>query len=238
MPHCGGMIPDATVQVSPLQPVWTSPSCPMDIGISDAMRSAGGKTVMAAQDSEISDGNPIEPEWAGGLSRQALDHLFSITYEELRRLASKLRRGDPGATMNSTALVNEAWVKLAKSREFSCLSALHFKRIAARAMRQLLVESARRRHAEKRGGSGMTPVAFDEAWGKAKSADVEVLALDEAMQRLAKLHPRQAAIVENRYFGGLDVAETAVLLEISEATVHREWRVARAWLSAEIRRER
>ncbi len=95
--------------------------------------------------------------------RSALDHLFSVTYEELRRLASSVKRNDPGATLNPTALVNEAWVKLANSPHFASTSRLHFKRIAARAMRQVLIEAARRRNADKRGGDeGVVFVAFDE----------------------------------------------------------------------------
>lgn len=243
--HCGGANADATVQFSPLWPVLKSPICLADNGVSKALRKASGKTVMEMQEPRIPARTGNQAEFHGELSRQALDHLFSVTYEELRRLASTLRRNDPGATLNSTALVNEAWIKLEKSREFGYLSPLHFKRIAARAMRQLLVESARRRHAEKRGGNGVVLVAFNDAAGagmgtaSAGTANIgtasEMLALDEALDRLAALNPRQAAIVETRYFGGLEVAETAALLEISEATVHREWRVARAWLSAEIR---
>src|SRR5579862_8480117 len=95
-------------------------------------------------------------------ARQDLDHLFSETYEELRRLASSVRRGDPSATLNPTALVNEAWIKLSHSPDIAASSRLHFKRIAARAMRQVLVEAARRRHARKRGGPDGVMVTFDE----------------------------------------------------------------------------
>lgn len=168
------------------------------------------------------------------LSREALDHLFSVTYEELRRLASTVKRNSPDLTINSTALVNEAWLKLARSPEFAALSVLHFKRIAARAMRQLLIEAARRRSAGKRGASPEV-VSFHDEIGTPLPTDRDVLALDAALDVLAKLNPRQAMIVESRYFGGLEVAETAALLDISESTVHREWRVAKAWLSREIR---
>ena len=168
------------------------------------------------------------------LSREALDHLFSVTYEELRRLASAVKRNSPNLTINSTALVNEAWIKLARSREFEALSVLHFKRIAARAMRQLLIESARRRATEKRGASPEV-ISLQEEIGAPMQTDRDVLALDAALDLLAKLNPRQAMIVESRYFGGLEVSETAALLEVSESTVHREWRVAKAWLSQQIR---
>lgn len=165
----------------------------------------------------------------------ALDQLFTAAYEELRRLASAIRRDDPSATLTPTALVNEAWLKLRASAHLAPASRLHFKRIAGRAMRQVLVEAARRRHAVKR-GAGMVPVTLDDADARALSTPDEVLALDAALTELARIAPRQAAMIESRFFGGLDVAETAVLLEISEATVLRDWRAARAWLAHELRR--
>src|SRR5882724_2001398 len=110
------------------------------------MRKRGAKTVIATQNSEN----------LPGLDRAELDYLFSVTYEELRRLAASVRKGDPAATLNPTALVHEAWLKLAGSPRFGSTSQLHFKRIAARAMRQLLVESARRRQSRKRGGASQT----------------------------------------------------------------------------------
>ena len=164
--------------------------------------------------------------------RRALDNLFSAAYEELRRLAASVRRNDPAATLSPTALVNEAWLKLADSPAVADTSPLHFKRIAARAMRQVLVEAARRRTADKRGG-GAAVVTFDDAIGSVTTAD-DVLGLDAALEALAKLEPRQALMVESRFFGGLDVAETAQLLDVSEATVLRDWRAAKAWLSREL----
>ncbi|MGB9070259.1 MAG: ECF-type sigma factor [Candidatus Acidiferrales bacterium] len=168
--------------------------------------------------------------------RKALDLLFSSTYEELRRLASSVRRGDPSATLNPTALVNEAWIKLAKSPEIASTSRLHFKRIAARAMRQLLVEAARRRHAGKRGAGAEITVTFDAADEKAPSGREDLLALDRALDELAQMNERQAVMVESRFFGGLDIPETAQLLDVSEATVLRDWRAAKAWLANELRR--
>jgi RNA polymerase sigma factor (TIGR02999 family) len=167
--------------------------------------------------------------------RQALDHLFSATYEELRRLASTVRRGDPSATLNPTALVNEAWIKLAKSPDIGATSRLHFKRIAARAMRQLLVEAARRRNAGKRGAGAEITVTFDAADKKAPSGREDLLALDRTLDELAQMNERQAVIVESRFFGGLDIPETAELLNVSEATVLRDWRAAKAWLAHELR---
>jgi RNA polymerase sigma factor (TIGR02999 family) len=174
----------------------------------------------------------LTPEYG---DRQVLDHLFSVTYEELRRLASTVRRGDPSATLNPTALVNEAWIKLANSPRFPTTSRLHFKRIAARAMRQLLIEAARRRHARKRGGGAKVTVAFDAAEQQSATTEKGLLALDSALEELGRINPRQAMMVESRFFGGLDVTETAALLEVSEATVLRDWRAAKAWLAHELR---
>jgi RNA polymerase sigma factor (TIGR02999 family) len=173
-------------------------------------------------------------------NRQELDGLFSVTYEELRRLASAVRRGDPSATLNPTALVHEAWLKLANSASVASTSQLHFKRIAARAMRQLLVEAARRRKAHKRGGGpeGGLFVCFGDAVEDAASHGEDLLTLDAALSELAEMSPRQASVVESRYFGGLDVAETAALLEVSEETVARDWRLAKAWLSRRLRGSR
>ncbi|HEX6802357.1 MAG TPA: ECF-type sigma factor [Terriglobales bacterium] len=166
--------------------------------------------------------------------RQALDQLFSVTYEELRRLASSVKRGDPSHTLSPTALVNEAWMKLAKSPAIGAESALHFKRIAARAMRQLLIEAARRRHAHKRGDGEAVYVSFDEGLASTPNGERELLALDTALHELARLDARQAAIVESRFFGGLEMREIAALLDVSEATVMRDWRAARAWLGQKL----
>lgn len=165
-----------------------------------------------------------------------LDELFTVAYEELRRLAASVRRSDPSATLSPTGLVNEAWLKLAGSPGIAPSSRLHFKRIAARAMRQILVEAARRRNATKRGGGQIALVTFDDALDAGTESADEILALDAALEDLAKLEPRQASMVESRFFGGLDVAETAELLGVSEATVLRDWRAAKAWLAVELRR--
>jgi RNA polymerase sigma factor (TIGR02999 family) len=171
---------------------------------------------------------------AGEADREALDRLFSLTYEELRRLASSVRRDDPGATLSPTALVNEAWLKLADSPEVARTSPLHFKRIAARAMRQVLIEAARRRNARKRGG-GAPLVTFDDAMQQEPASSDDLLALDATLEEFARINPRQAMMVESRFFGGLDVAETAELLGVSQATILRDWRAAKAWLARELR---
>ena len=167
--------------------------------------------------------------------RQALDDLFSLAYEELRRLASIVRRGDPSLTLSPTALVNEAWMKLADSPNLGSASRLHFKRIAARAMRQLLIEAARRRNALKRGNE-FTVVTFDESLEPAATCARDLLGLDAALDELARIEPRQAMMIECRFFGGLDINETAALLGVSEATILRDWRAAKAWLAHTLRK--
>ncbi|MGB9073786.1 MAG: ECF-type sigma factor [Terriglobales bacterium] len=170
--------------------------------------------------------------------RQALDQLFSLAYEELRRLASSVKRGDPSITLSPTALVNEAWLKLAKQPGIAATSRLHFKRIAARAMRQLLIEAARRRNAHKRGGDGVAIfVSFDDSVDGAAVGGEDLLTLDTALTELARLSPRQALIVESRFFGGLEVSEISSLIGVSEATILRDWRAAKAWLGHALRRD-
>lgn len=189
---------------------------------------------MVPRSDSDSQGLPTEDLGALVADRRTLDHLFSVTYEELKRLAATVRRDDPSASLSPTALVNEAWIKLANSPPFVMTSRLHFKRIAARAMRQVLIEAARRRHARKRGPDAVV-VTFDDGVSDGGSSADELLALDAALDELARLNPRQATMVESRFFGGLDVAETAELLGISEATVLRDWRAAKAWLARELR---
>jgi RNA polymerase sigma factor (TIGR02999 family) len=185
---------------------------------------------MSTSDASASDADPAS-------DRADLDRLFSATYEELRRLASSVRRDDPGASLSPTTLVNEAWLKLARSPLMAHTSALHFKRIAARAMRQVLIEAARRRHASKRGGAEAL-VTFDDSLDASVSCATDLLALNDSLDALALLNPRQAAIVEGRFFGGFDVASIAQSLDISEATVLRDWRTARAWLAHDLQQGR
>jgi RNA polymerase sigma factor (TIGR02999 family) len=170
-----------------------------------------------------------------GAGANELDRVFSLAYEELRRLAASVRRDDPAATLTPTDLVNEAWLKLRNSPGLAATSRVHFKRVAARAMRQVLIEAARRRKAGKR-GAGKALVTFDDAVDGATENAEDLLALNEALENLARLHPRQAVLVESRFFGGLEMIEIAELLDVSEATVLRDWRAARAWLARELRR--
>jgi RNA polymerase sigma factor (TIGR02999 family) len=167
--------------------------------------------------------------------RGAFDELYAAVYEELRRLASAVRRRESTATLTPTALVNEVWLKLAHSPHLAQTSKPHFKSIAAYAMRQVLVEAARRRHAKKRNAeSPPIAVPLDEAIPDPAARSRDVLALDAALRDLSRLHPRQAAVVEGRFFGGLQIDELAESLHVSASTVRNDWRVARAWLHAQL----
>jgi RNA polymerase sigma factor (TIGR02999 family) len=168
------------------------------------------------------------------LSADAVDELFSATYEDLRRLASAIRKRHSRTPLSPTTLVNEAWIKLAASRKLQFESQLHFRLTAARAMRQILVQAARRKAASKRGGEAIF-VTFDDFAAPIR-CDRQMLALHESLDELARLSSRQAMVVESRYFGGMEMLEIAELLEISEATVQRDWRAAKAWLVADIER--
>lgn len=165
---------------------------------------------------------------------EAADVVFPLVYDELRRLAaSALRRERAGHTLQPTALVHEAFLRLANSPETPWESHAHFVAIAARVMRRVLVDHARRRKAFKR-GTGDVRVPLDDVDVPAATLDVDLVALDEALARLATFDERQARIVELRFFGGLSVPETAVLIGASERTVKRDWQVARAWLTREL----
>jgi RNA polymerase sigma factor (TIGR02999 family) len=184
-------------------------------------------------------------DWSRG-EREALDALLPVVYEELHRIAERyFRRESAGHTLQPTALVNEAYVRLIDQRRVSWQNRAHFFGVAASLMRRILVDHARMRQAEKRGGgqpgitlqpfSGHDSPGHDSGWEEA-AADVEILDLDAALVALAAFDPRQARVTELRFFCGLDVEETAAVLDISTATVKREWRVARAWLQRELRR--
>jgi RNA polymerase sigma-70 factor, ECF subfamily len=163
------------------------------------------------------------------------DALMPLVYAELRRLAAHYLRGErPGQTLQPTALVHEAYLKLLKDRPERWQNRAHFCAIAAHAMRQILIERARARDALKRGG-GQPRVTFDEGLNAAApQQSIDIVALDAALDRLAELDASQARIVELRFFGGLSIEETADALDISPATVKRHWAVARAWLAKEL----
>jgi len=158
--------------------------------------------------------------------------LMPLVYDELRRIAARyISRERPGQTLQATALVNEAYLRLAAERPREFANRTHFLAIAALSMRQILVQRARARKAAKRGGAPHRITLDDRNIEQAHlPADIDVLALDEALSKLATLDPEQAQIVELRYFGGLTVEETADVLGLSPATVKRHWAMARAWL--------
>jgi RNA polymerase sigma factor (TIGR02999 family) len=170
----------------------------------------------------------------GAGNQAAFDEVFPLVYAELRRIAAReMRREKPGRTLQTTALVHEAYLRLLKDASLSFQSRAHFLGIASRAMREILIEHARARSARKRGG-GAVRLTFDDVVASVSSPSVDVLALDEALQRLARLDERHARVVELRYFGGMSVEETAAALDLSPATVKRDWTLARAWLYREL----
>lgn len=166
-------------------------------------------------------------------SAEALDELFRRLYDELHALARQVRRGRAGETLCTTALVHEAYLKLLPGGMPEVRDRTHFLRVAARAMRQVLVDTARRRTADKRGG-GAIRVTFDEGAHEVSTRAEELIELHHALTRLSGLDPRQAQVVEFRIFAGLSVEETAAALGLSAPTVNRDWRAARAWLAREL----
>ena len=166
--------------------------------------------------------------------RQSLDSLLPVVYQELRRLAaSYIRHEKPGQTLQPTALVHEAYLRLMKDRPDRWQNRAHFCAIAAHSMRQILIERARARNAQKRWGE-KARITLEEELVQGGERSVDLLALDQAIERLAAFDPEQARIVELRFFGGLTVEETADALDVSPATVKRHWTVARAWLAREL----
>lgn len=174
--------------------------------------------------------------WGEG-DQTALDRLASLVYDELHRLAKHYMRGErAGHLLQTTALVNEAYLRLTDWQNIEWESRAQFFGIAAQMMRRVLVDFARARHYAKRGGDAQQ-VSLSNAESAPIDRDAELIALDDALKSLAELSPRQSLIVELRYFGGFSVEETAQMLDISVRTVMREWNVARAWLYHELRGE-
>jgi RNA polymerase sigma factor (TIGR02999 family) len=160
----------------------------------------------------------------------ALDRLIPVVYEELRRVARRrLRGGSPGHALQSTALVHEVYLRLVDADRMTVKSRTHFFALAARMMRQILVDHARRHRADKRGG-GVTMVSLDGVHPAAPATSVDVLALEEALDALSAIDDRQCRIVELRFFAGFNIDEAAEALGVSPATVEREWALAKAWL--------
>lgn len=171
--------------------------------------------------------------WGSG-DKAALDRLMPLLYQELRRLARRqMRRERQGDTLQTTALVNEAYLRLVDYERVQARDRNHFLAIAAQAMRRILVERARSRRSDKR-GSNPQRISLDEVTEVAEARAADLLALDEALQALSTIDPRKAQLVELRYFGGLTIEETANVLGVSTPTVERDWHTARIWLHREI----
>jgi RNA polymerase sigma factor (TIGR02999 family) len=173
-------------------------------------------------------------DWSKG-DQAALEKLMPLVYSELRRLAANyLRRERPGHTLQPTALVNEAYLKLIDQRSAKWQNRAQFFGISAQLMRRILVDHARQHQAAKRGGSEQQRLSITSAEKFAKQAQVDLLALNEALDQLSKLDPQQSRIVELKFFGGLSIEETAEVLGVGHATVERDWKMARAWLRRQL----
>ena len=179
-------------------------------------------------DSTERDVTDLLVEWRGG-NQAALDRLIPIVYGELRRVASARLRNEGRHTLQTTALVHEVYLRLVGLDRMDLQNRTHFFAMAARLMREILVDHARRRHALKRGGD-LTVLGLGGVDARVENKVVEVLALDEALTELASFDERAGRVVELRFFAGLSIAETADALDISSATVERDWTVAKAWL--------
>ena len=174
-------------------------------------------------------------EWSRG-DQTALDKLIPIVYDELRRQAANyMRRERPGQSLQTTALVHEAYLRLVDQRAVEWQNRNHFFAIAAHVMRRVLVDHARQHQAVKRGGTDLKLLPLDDA-ETARDENIDLVALDQALERLALLDEQQSRVVELRFFSGLSVEETAEVLNVSARTVKREWRAAKAWLLSELSR--
>jgi RNA polymerase sigma factor (TIGR02999 family) len=172
-------------------------------------------------------------DWSHG-DEKALNLLTPLVYDELKKLASRqLRRERPGHTLQSTALVHEAYLKLIDQNRVQWHDREHFFAVASQIIRRILVSHARGRNSSKRGG-GKTMLAFDESIALPGRPDTDLVALDDALETLAQLDPQQGRIIELRFFGGLSIEGTAKVLGISTSTVTRDWNLARAWLHREL----
>jgi len=188
-------------------------------------------------DREASEITQMLREWSSGGKQEALDKLMPLVYDELHRQAARfLRKERQGHTLQTTALINEAYLKLVKQRSVNWESRTHFFAIAAQAMRRILVDYAKTTHRKKRGGDDLK-LSLEEAMQvAAKEGSVDLIALDEALNKLAEQDERQARVVELRYFSGLSLEETAEALHISRATVATDWNMAKVWLYRELRK--
>jgi len=185
---------------------------------------------MAASSRQVTE---LLAAWGGG-DQAALDELMPLVHAELRRLAARcLRREDPGHTLQASALVNEAYLRLVDVKKISWQNRAHFFAISGRLMRRILVDHARSRRYLKRGG-GVQRVSLDEAMTAASEKGRDLVALDDALTALAAVDARKSDVVELRFFGGLSVNETAEALGVSPETVMRDWKMAKVWLLREL----
>jgi RNA polymerase sigma-70 factor, ECF subfamily len=181
-----------------------------------------------------SDVTELLVAWSAG-DEQARDRLVPLVYPELRRVAhNKLRRERPGQTLQPTALVNEAYVRLVQIKRMKWQNRAHFFAICSRLMRQILVDSARARQVAKR-GRGAVRITLDAELLPSESPEADVIALDDALNALGEVDPRKSRVVELRFFGGLSVEETAAVIGVSSDTVLRDWKFAKTWLYRELR---
>ncbi len=179
--------------------------------------------------SSTTDVTQLLLDWDAG-NASALDRLMPLVSAELHRHAKRyLRRERPDHTLQPTALVNEAYLRLVDQKRIGWQNRAHFFAIAARILRRILVDHGRRRHAAKRGETAVT-LGPDAAVGVSTARSVDLIALDDALEALAEIAPRQCRIIELRFFGGLTIKETAEVVEVSPATVKLDWNMARAWL--------
>ncbi|MEJ7575569.1 MAG: sigma-70 family RNA polymerase sigma factor [Pyrinomonadaceae bacterium] len=189
---------------------------------------------MNKREREASEITRMLREWSDG-KPEALDKLLPLVYDELhRQAASFLRKERPGHTLQTTALIHEAYLKLINRRDVDWQSRTHFFAVAAQAMRRILVDYARAKHREKRGGDNVKLSLEDATLVTSKEKGVDLIALDEALNKLGERDEQQARVVELRYFSGLSLEETAEALHVSRATVARDWEAARAWLHREL----
>jgi len=190
----------------------------------------------AAQPGEPAGGDvsTLLRAWSAG-DQAALEKLTPIVYDELHRLARRYMKGErPGHSLQTTALVNEAYTRLVDYKRMQWQDRAHFFAVSAQLMRRILVEHARRHNLKR--GAGVLHVSLDEAAIVGGDEDTNLIALDDAMNALARLDPRKVQVVEMRFFGGLSVEETAEVLKVSTVTVKRDWRAARTWLYRELTR--
>lgn len=185
---------------------------------------------MAASQHEVTE---LLRQWRSG-DKEALDKLTPLVYDQLHRLAHRyISRERPGHTLQTTALVNEAYLRLVEQKDVDWESRAHFFAVSAQVMRHILVDYARQHASAKRGGE-FQRLGIDEQAIVSRERAAELVALDEAMRALHEIHPRRSKVVELRYFGGLNNKEAAEALKVSETTIERDWRFARAWLYREL----